>query len=211
MFNLEQAILEWRRQMLAAGVKTPVPLDELETHLRDEIEQRTNSGLSEAEALQTAIQKMGQAGLLKAEFAKTSGFLDWFGDNRSTRINHVLGALWFAQCLWFLISMLVPLTQLLKILFNFQSIALGSGFVILFVFIIIYGAGLRGSIDLFRGAASGRRLIRFLAILRLVAFVVQILRFESVSVFGYILTIFNLISIWLLRSPSVKNPNAAAG
>jgi|SRR5437867_1623996 len=32
---LEKAIAEWRRQMLAAGVKTPVPLDELGSHLRD--------------------------------------------------------------------------------------------------------------------------------------------------------------------------------
>jgi hypothetical protein len=204
MFNLEQAILEWRRQMLAAGVKTPVPLDELESHLRDEIEQRTNLGLSEAEALQTAIQKMGQAGLVKKEFAKTSGFLDWFGDNRSTRINHILGALWIAQCLWILISMLVPLTQCL---ITFQPVALSSGFLMLFVVIVIYGAGLRGSIGLFRGAASGRRLIRLLAVLGLIAFVAQIFEFRSTSVFGGILTIFNLISIWLLRAP--QNPKTA--
>jgi hypothetical protein len=38
MFELEQAITGWRRQMLAAGIKTPVPLEELEIHLRDEIE-----------------------------------------------------------------------------------------------------------------------------------------------------------------------------
>jgi len=37
MFNLEPSIAEWRRQMLAAGVKTPVPLEELESHLRDEL------------------------------------------------------------------------------------------------------------------------------------------------------------------------------
>ncbi len=28
MFILEQAIAEWRKQMLAAGIKTPVPLKE---------------------------------------------------------------------------------------------------------------------------------------------------------------------------------------
>jgi hypothetical protein len=36
MFDLEQAIADWREQMLAAGVKTPVPLVELESHLLDE-------------------------------------------------------------------------------------------------------------------------------------------------------------------------------
>ena len=33
MFNLEQAISEWRLQMLAAGIKTTESLDELENHL----------------------------------------------------------------------------------------------------------------------------------------------------------------------------------
>jgi hypothetical protein len=40
MFNLEQAISEWRRQMIAVGIKTPVPLEELESHLREDVEQR---------------------------------------------------------------------------------------------------------------------------------------------------------------------------
>ena len=39
MFDLEQAIAEWRKQMLAAGIKAPVPLDELESHLREEVEE----------------------------------------------------------------------------------------------------------------------------------------------------------------------------
>ncbi len=51
MFNLEQAILQWRRQMLSAGIKTPEPLDELENHLRDDMEQKIRSGLSEAASL----------------------------------------------------------------------------------------------------------------------------------------------------------------
>ncbi len=206
MFNLEQAILEWRRQMLAAGVKTPVPLDELESHLRDEIEQGTNSGLSEAEAFRTATQKMGEAGLLKTEFAKTSGFWDWFGDSRSTRINHILGALWIAQCLWFLIRLLAPFMQCLISLIKFPEIALSRGFLVGFVFLIIYGVGLRESIRLFRGVASARPLIRLLAVLGLVAFVAQILAFRSVSVFGDILTVFNVITIWLLWGAQKPKP-----
>jgi hypothetical protein len=70
MFNLEQTILEWRRQMLSAGIKTPVPLEELEIHLREEIEQQTKSGLSETEAFKTAIQKIGQAHVVQNEFKK---------------------------------------------------------------------------------------------------------------------------------------------
>jgi hypothetical protein len=70
MFNLDQAILEWRRQMLAAEIKSPVPLDELEAHLRDEIEEQAKSGLSEAEAFKTAVQKIGQGHIVQTEFKK---------------------------------------------------------------------------------------------------------------------------------------------
>jgi Sec-independent protein translocase protein (TatC) len=70
MFNLEQSIAAWRRQMLAAGIKTPAPLEELEIHLREEIERQTKSGLSETEAFTTAIQKIGQAQMLQNEFNK---------------------------------------------------------------------------------------------------------------------------------------------
>jgi len=70
MFNLDQAISEWRQQMLAAGITTPVPLEELELHLREEIERHAKSGLSEAEAFQAAVEKIGQAHLLQKEFKK---------------------------------------------------------------------------------------------------------------------------------------------
>ena len=49
MPDLEKSIAEWRRQMLAAGIKTPVPLEELEIHLREEIEQQMKSGIGEAD------------------------------------------------------------------------------------------------------------------------------------------------------------------
>jgi len=70
MFNLEQAILEWRRRMLAADIKSPAPMDELEIHLREEIERQMKSGLSAQEALEAASQRLGQASALKEEFAK---------------------------------------------------------------------------------------------------------------------------------------------
>ena len=52
MFSLEQSISEWRKQMLAAGIQTPVPLEELEVHLRDEIEQQIKSGSDEQQAFE---------------------------------------------------------------------------------------------------------------------------------------------------------------
>ena len=41
MFDLERAVSEWRKRMMAAGIESPAPLQELELHLRDEIEHRT--------------------------------------------------------------------------------------------------------------------------------------------------------------------------
>ncbi|HSY42624.1 MAG TPA: hypothetical protein VK811_01860, partial [Candidatus Acidoferrum sp.] len=71
MFNLEQSIMEWRQQMLATGIKTSA-LDELESHLREEIEQQVRLGVHGQRAFDTAIQKIGPARELKTEFSKES-------------------------------------------------------------------------------------------------------------------------------------------
>lgn len=70
MFDLKQSITDWRRQMIAGGIKNPVPLDELESHLRDEIERQTESGRSESEAFNCAVQKLGSAFTVQNEFEK---------------------------------------------------------------------------------------------------------------------------------------------
>ena len=74
MFNLNQAISEWRRKMSAGGIKTPAILDELESHLREDAEKLTKSGvLSEEETFMVAASRIGQSELLRAEFAKIGG------------------------------------------------------------------------------------------------------------------------------------------
>jgi hypothetical protein len=70
VFNLDDAIAEWRQQMLAAGIKTPVPLEELESHLREAIAQHMKSGMNREEAFQSSVKKVGQADVLKTEFEK---------------------------------------------------------------------------------------------------------------------------------------------
>jgi len=77
MFNLEQSIAEWRQRMLAAGIKSPVPLEELEAHLRDEIERQMESGLDEQAAFGSAVREIGHAGELKSEFKKIGGMKDF--------------------------------------------------------------------------------------------------------------------------------------
>ncbi len=70
MFNLEQAVLEWRQHMLAAGIKSPVPLEELENHLREDIEQLAKSGQDEQTAFAAAVQKIGSGYMIRNEFGK---------------------------------------------------------------------------------------------------------------------------------------------
>jgi hypothetical protein len=70
MFNLEQAITQWRRQMQAAAIKTPEHLDELESHFREELAAQVRLEPDAEKAFELAVQKIGRAALLKAEFAK---------------------------------------------------------------------------------------------------------------------------------------------
>jgi hypothetical protein len=70
MPDLEKRIADWRQQMLAAGIKAPVPLDELESHLRDDVEEQMKSGTSVQHAFENAIQRLGQATALECEFEK---------------------------------------------------------------------------------------------------------------------------------------------
>ncbi len=71
MSKLEQQIAGWREQMLSAGIQTPVPLEELEIHLREEIGRRVNSGADEQRAFEISVQQMGRPELLNREFNKS--------------------------------------------------------------------------------------------------------------------------------------------
>lgn len=75
MFDLERAIAEWRTQMLAGGIKSPVPMEELEIHLREEIVRQMKPGLSGKKAFEISIQQMGQPETLKCEFKKMKAWL----------------------------------------------------------------------------------------------------------------------------------------
>jgi len=70
MFNLERSISEWRRKMIAVGIKSRAVIDELESHLREETERRIRSGESPAGAFLAAVHQIGQPEKLKAEFER---------------------------------------------------------------------------------------------------------------------------------------------
>src|SRR5262245_3408448 len=73
MRDLEEKIADWRRQMNAGGIKTPALLDELESHLRDDVERQVRSGSSTQQAFEAAARRIGQASELKMAFARAGG------------------------------------------------------------------------------------------------------------------------------------------
>ena len=74
VFDQEMAIEQWRERMRVSGIKCSQTLDELETHLREEIERQMGSGLTEQQALEEALQCLGDAERLTAEFNKVDHF-----------------------------------------------------------------------------------------------------------------------------------------
>lgn len=70
MHNLETSIAEWRKAMLAAPGASPETVDELEGHLRENVQQLVRSGVAEPEAFQRAVAQLGAARAVMSEFQK---------------------------------------------------------------------------------------------------------------------------------------------
>jgi hypothetical protein len=107
MSNLESSITRWRQQMLAAGIQTPVPLEELETHLRDEIAQRLQSGMGEQSAFESAVQQLGGANPLNKEFAKVETTADarkWKLQQLALAAHATVFPLWIGSMVFFRIG-----------------------------------------------------------------------------------------------------------
>lgn len=99
MFNLEQSIAEWRRGLAKAGVRSPKVLEELESHLREEIERQTKCGVGLEGAFGVALQALGPADAIQNEFGKAEG------------VSAVTSRLMFGIC-----ALLVGLSSLLSAL-----------------------------------------------------------------------------------------------
>lgn len=70
MFDPEPEIKNWRRRLDAEQVATAETLNELESHLRDGINQGIRSGLIPEKAFELAVARIGQPNALKTEFEK---------------------------------------------------------------------------------------------------------------------------------------------
>src|SRR5437763_13227474 len=71
-FNLDEAIANWRENIAAQGIGSREILDELESHLREAVERRIRTGEEASKAFELAAREIGDASVLKGEFAKAS-------------------------------------------------------------------------------------------------------------------------------------------
>jgi hypothetical protein len=189
MFDLEQSIAEGRNQMLAAGIKALVPLEELENHLREEIERQIKSGLDAQQAFENSARTIGRATDLKSEFRKIH-------DSRAS--NRILALFWFAGCLW-------SFDTTCRQFGSAQFVAGGQLFLMNSLVAFVYAAGVFGSFLLFRGSKLGSSIIRTIALLLLIAFIAQCLpNFNAPAKWRMwcgVCAIFSVISIWRLHLP----------
>lgn len=71
MFDLERAVSDWRRRMVDCGFKPVEVINELESHLRDDIDTQVRSGVNEERAFELSVRRLGTPAELKKEFAKS--------------------------------------------------------------------------------------------------------------------------------------------
>src|ERR1041385_3277057 len=76
MFDLNQAIANWRRELAARGISSRDQLDELECHLRDDLLEQL--GPQSEPAFEAAVRRLGTPEALRAEFAKVRWRPNWF-------------------------------------------------------------------------------------------------------------------------------------
>ncbi len=77
MFQLDNAIENWKSGLLSNQNLTDSNVDELQGHLRDEIDNLMLAGLNEEEAFMVSSHRMGDQQAVGAEFAKVNPSLAW--------------------------------------------------------------------------------------------------------------------------------------
>src|SRR5213594_3734837 len=93
MLNIDQFIVEWRRTLVASGIKAAEVLDELEGHLRADIAQQVQAGVAAEQAFRLAVLRIGPPDVLRAEFKKA-------GATRAQRIMALVCIVLVAFILW---------------------------------------------------------------------------------------------------------------
>ena len=71
MFDLEKAIKKWRKNLIKNEALEDGYIQELESHLRDIIEDKTSQGMSEEQAFWMSVNEIGHADKIGDEYLKT--------------------------------------------------------------------------------------------------------------------------------------------
>lgn len=77
MFDRDLAVAEWRKELARAGTMFEADLDELESHLADELDGLEEVGITGEGAFRTATERLGETHALADEFAKVNPLLAW--------------------------------------------------------------------------------------------------------------------------------------
>jgi len=77
MFDLSDAIRRWRERLAQSDAIRPPDIEELEAHLRDEVDRLPSTQLSEEEVFLVATHRLGDAEGLAREFAKVNPGAVW--------------------------------------------------------------------------------------------------------------------------------------
>ncbi|MHC1692463.1 MAG: permease prefix domain 1-containing protein [Sphaerochaetaceae bacterium] len=72
MFDLETQVRKWKNHLFSAGAIGYSDVEELESHLRDSIDELMERGVSAEEAFLLAVRRMGDVAVIQEEFAKIS-------------------------------------------------------------------------------------------------------------------------------------------
>jgi len=72
MFDLNEAIGKWRREMAESDACSSEELDEMESHLHDSVDDLKRIGLGGEEALLVAVHRLGDTRKIAREFVKSN-------------------------------------------------------------------------------------------------------------------------------------------
>ena len=194
MANIEQLISGWRTR-LSARITNPSTLDELECHLREEMEKQKLAGLDEIAAFDAAAQSIGQPDALQLEFRKS-------GESALTA-DRIFGLLWFIYCagsFYELTNALCNVSLPANHQIYYPDLHSNALLFAALALEVIYLRGLFASILLFDGKVRERRFIFFLAILVAIGGVVALAQsFHFLPCAFTIVSFITLIAYWPRR------------
>jgi hypothetical protein len=77
MFTIEQAVENWKNDLRQKQTLMETDIEELESHLREEMERLAPLGLNEEESFLIAVRRIGDTTQMAAEFAKVNAAAIW--------------------------------------------------------------------------------------------------------------------------------------